>query len=162
MVSKSLAGLEAVVLGGGGEDGGDPAGVGAIAAGAALPDIVSFGPRRKRMRNSPSRKSISVKSCRPISATNSLMVRMSKGPGVFEVSLATTPPATEDPLVAKGSWFTFRARRICFAGIFRNRSPRSSYSPHFIDYLSLITYWLPLTNSQYRLFGRVRQHLAAV
>src|SRR6267378_8276425 len=96
MVRNSLVGLASADLAAAGVAGGE-AGVeaGTIAAGVGLSIIVSLGPRRKRIRSSPSRRSTSVKSCRPISATNSLIVRMSKGLGTFDGSLATRTPNTK-------------------------------------------------------------------
>src|SRR5438132_13493995 len=96
MVRNSLAGFVAGTLGVGAAVGSEVvAGAGATAAGAGVNVIVSLGPRRKRMRSSPSRKSISVRSCRPMSATKSLIVRMSNGPGTLDDSFATTTPITK-------------------------------------------------------------------
>src|SRR5262245_15385057 len=62
------------------------------------------GPRRNRMRRSPSRRSISLKSCRVIRATRFLIVLRSKGRELSDASLATT-----FPLPGTGA-FAFRFR----------------------------------------------------
>src|SRR5262245_60433334 len=61
-------------------------------------------PRRRRTRLSPSRRSISLRSCSVIRATSALTVRTSKGAGSFEESSATEDswmsifPGTGSPL----------------------------------------------------------------
>src|SRR5260370_20407844 len=96
MVRNSLAGFAAAGLPAVGAADGEAVEAATIVAGVGLSVIVSLGPRRKRIRSSPSRKSTSVRACRPISATNSLIVRMSKGLGTFDGSLATTTPNTKN------------------------------------------------------------------
>src|SRR5205814_2139915 len=79
-----------VAGGAGGVDVGGAAGIGA----AGGERTTSRAPRRSRIRKSPSRKSISLRSCWLISPTRYLIVRTSKGLGLFEASSATTSPDT--------------------------------------------------------------------
>src|SRR5947209_1839829 len=88
--------------GGAGEGAGVGGGGAAEGAAGGGETRTSRAPRRSRIRKSPSRKSISFRSCWLISPTRYLIVRTSKGLGLFEASSATVAPAVCFLMLAPG------------------------------------------------------------
>ena len=77
---------------------------------------MSCAPLRKRMRRSPSRRSISLRSCRPMSRTRYLMERRSKGLGILEGSSATAAPTSLNKVAESLPDFLGRASAWSLSG----------------------------------------------